>query len=77
MAVGCGSHQARIVDRDGGSAGLLGALTAVEDHAELVGWMPGALAPFVLALVPTAITAVSGWAASHTPRPDLDGAGRG
>jgi hypothetical protein len=60
-----------------GSAGLLGALTAVQDHAELVGWMPGALAPFVLALVPTAITAVSGWLARHTPRPDLDDAGRG
>ncbi|PWJ07910.1 holin [Streptomyces sp. NWU49] len=51
-----------------GSTALLGALEAVRDNAELVGWMPPALAPFVLALVPTAITFVSGWAARHTPR---------
>ncbi|MCO4699299.1 hypothetical protein LRR80_05393 [Streptomyces sp. RO-S4] len=51
-----------------GSTALLGALEAVRDNAELVGWLPPALAPFVLALVPTAITFVSGWAAKHTPR---------
>ena len=51
-----------------GSTGLLAGLEAVQDHAELVGWMPSALAPFVLALVPAAITFVSGWAAKHTPR---------
>ncbi|MFE4051248.1 holin [Streptomyces sp. YIM B13518] len=51
-----------------GSTALLGALEAVRDNAELVGWLPPALAPFVLALVPTAITFVSGWAARHTPR---------
>ncbi|MEV1063366.1 holin [Streptomyces sp. NPDC050263] len=51
-----------------GSTGLLASLEAVPDHAELVGWMPSALAPFVLALVPAAITFVSGWAAKHTPR---------
>jgi hypothetical protein len=50
------------------STGLLAALEAVEDHAELVGWMPAGLSPFVLALVPTAITFVSGWVAKHTPR---------
>lgn len=56
-----------------GSTALLGALEAVQDNAELVGWMPAALAPFVLALVPTAITFVSGWVAKHTPRhPGLD-----
>jgi hypothetical protein len=51
-----------------GSAALLGALTAVEDDARLVGWLPAGLGPFVLALVPTAVTAVSGWMARHTPR---------
>lgn len=51
-----------------GSTALLGALTAVSDHHELVGWMPSGLAPFVLALVPAAITGVAGWAAKHTPR---------
>jgi hypothetical protein len=51
-----------------GSTALLAALEAARDNAELVGWMPPSLAPFVLALVPTAITFVSGWAARHTPR---------
>ena len=51
-----------------GSTGLLAGLEAVQDNAELVGWMPPALAPFVLALVPAAITFVSGWVAKHTPR---------
>ncbi|WP_199570511.1 holin [Streptomyces murinus] len=58
-----------------GSAGLLGALVAVQDNARLVGWMPDGLAPFVLALVPTAITAVSGWMARHTPRGSSSSAG--
>jgi hypothetical protein len=51
-----------------GSTGLLASLEAVQDHQELVGWMPPTLAPFVLALVPACITFVSGWAAKHTPR---------
>ncbi|MFB8772087.1 holin [Streptomyces broussonetiae] len=51
-----------------GSTALLAGLEAVQDHQELVGWMPSALAPFVLALVPAAITFVSGWVAKHTPR---------
>lgn len=51
-----------------GSTALLAGLEAVEDHAELVSWMPPGLAPFVLALVPAAITFVSGWATKHTPR---------
>lgn len=58
-----------------GSAGLLGALTAIRDDARLVGWLPDGLAPFVLALVPTAITAVSGWMARHTPRGDSSSEG--
>ena len=51
-----------------GSAGLLGGLAAVQHDARLVSWLPDGLAPFVLALIPTAITAVSGWAVRLTPR---------
>lgn len=51
-----------------GSTALLAALEAARDNAELVGWMPAGLTPFVLALVPAAITFVSGWVAKHTPR---------
>ena len=51
-----------------GSTGLLAVLEAARDNTELVGWMPSGVTPFVLALVPAAITFVSGWAARHTPR---------
>jgi hypothetical protein len=51
-----------------GSTALLGILAAVQSDTRLVGWMPDAVAPFVLALIPTAITFVSGWATKHTPR---------
>ncbi|MFF3398235.1 holin [Streptomyces sp. NPDC002659] len=50
------------------STGLLAILAAVQDNARLVGFLPDSLAPFVLALVPTGITFVGGWAARHTPR---------
>ncbi|MEV0113290.1 holin [Streptomyces sp. NPDC050844] len=50
------------------STGLLAILGAVQDDARLVSGLPDSLAPFVLALVPTAITFVPGWAAKHTPR---------
>ncbi|MFI0827312.1 holin [Streptomyces roseolus] len=53
-----------------GSTGLLAVLAAVQDNDRLLGPMPDSVTPFVLALIPTAITAVSGWAAKHTPRPD-------
>ncbi len=33
-----------------------------------VSWLPDALSSFVLALILTAITVVSGWVARHTPR---------
>lgn len=52
------------------STGLLGVLAAVQGNARLVEWMPDALAPFVLALVPTALTFAAGWQAKHTPRTD-------
>ncbi|MFD9225371.1 holin [Streptomyces sp. NPDC060064] len=50
------------------STGLLAILAAAKDNAELVGFLPDALAPFILAIVPTAIAFVSGWAAKHSPR---------
>ncbi|MDJ0345238.1 holin [Streptomyces sp. H10-C2] len=53
------------------STGLLASLTAVQDNSSLVGWMPGALAPFVLSLVPTAITFIASWGAKHSPRAPL------
>lgn len=53
-----------------GSTALLAALEAARDNADLVSWMPSGLAPFVLALVPTSITFVSGWVTRHTPRAD-------
>ena len=51
-----------------GSTGLLAALEALQGNSELVGWMPSALSPFVLALVPAAITFISGWATRSSPR---------
>ncbi|MEU2487016.1 holin [Streptomyces sp. NPDC012617] len=50
------------------STGLLGSLAAIEDNGRLLSWLPDGLSPFLLALVPAAITAVSGWKARHTPR---------
>ncbi|HEY9374948.1 holin [Streptomyces sp.] len=50
------------------STGVLASLAAIQDNARLLSWMPDAVAPFVLALVPAAITFVGGWAAKHTPR---------
>lgn len=51
-----------------GSTGLLAVLTAIQDNAGLLAGLPDPVEPFLLALVPTAITAVAGWAAKHTPR---------
>ncbi|MET8401380.1 holin [Streptomyces sp900116325] len=50
------------------STGLLAILAAVQGDTRLVGFLPDAAAPFVLALVPTAITFVSGWVTKHSPR---------
>lgn len=50
------------------STGLLAILTSIQDNAGLVAGLPDGLEPFVLALVPTAVTFVAGWAAKHTPR---------
>ncbi|WP_046495095.1 hypothetical protein [Streptomyces odonnellii] len=51
-----------------GSTGLLASLAALQDNARLLEWLPDALSPFVLALVPAAITFVAGYRARHTPR---------
>lgn len=51
-----------------GSTALLAVLTAVQDHAGLIAGLPDPVEPFLLAFIPTAITAVTGWAAKHTPR---------
>lgn len=51
-----------------GSTGLLAVLTAVQDNSGLVGGLPDVLEPFVLGLIPTAITFVGGWVTQHTPR---------
>ncbi|MFB6983981.1 holin [Streptomyces scopuliridis] len=54
-----------------GSTGLLASLAAAQDNARLIEWMPDGLTPFVLALIPAAITFVGGWKAKHTPRTGL------
>lgn len=50
------------------STGVLASLSAVQDNARLLSFLPDSISPFVVALVPAAITFVSGWAAKHTPR---------
>lgn len=55
------------------STGLLGALAAVEDNARLLSWMPDAVSPFALAIVPTLLTFAAGWKTKHTPRDETPG----
>lgn len=50
------------------STSVLAGLAAIQDNARLLDWMPDSLSPFVIAIVPTLIAFVSGWAARHTPR---------
>lgn len=50
------------------STALLAVLTAIQDNSGLIDGLPDVIEPFVLALIPTALTFVSGWAARHTPR---------
>jgi hypothetical protein len=40
----------------------------VQNDARLVEWMPDALSRFVLAVIPAAVTFVSGWVTKHSPR---------
>lgn len=52
------------------SLASLAILGGVTDDPSLISGMPDALEPFVLALIPAATTAITGWAAPHTPRAD-------
>ena len=49
---------------------IVNAVTA-DDNALLVAALPDALEAFVLPSVPAVVSFISGWAAKHTPRPDL------
>lgn len=55
-----------------GSTALLEVLTTVQDQPIVLGALPGWVAPWLLALLPTAVTAVAGYRARHTPRTDPD-----
>jgi hypothetical protein len=50
------------------STTLLMILTVIQDQPGLIGWLPPYLTPWVLAVVPTAITFAAGYQAQHTPR---------
>ena len=52
------------------STGILGALAAVQDNARLLDPLPDSVTPFVLALVPTAVAAVTAWRTKHAPPAD-------
>ncbi|OMI38233.1 holin [Streptomyces sparsogenes] len=47
---------------------VLAVLNDLNGDAELLAPLPGWLQAVVIALVPTAITFLSGWQARHTPR---------
>jgi hypothetical protein len=47
---------------------LAAVLNAVAANDQLLGPLPAWLQPFLIALVPPALTFLSGWQAKHTPR---------
>lgn len=49
---------------------LTNAFTA-NDNQLLIAAMPDVIEPFVLPAVPAVVGFITGWAARHTPRPDL------
>ena len=49
---------------------LVNAFTG-NDNELLLATLPDVVEPFVLPIVPAVVTAIAGWAAKHTPRPDL------
>lgn len=49
---------------------LVNAFTG-EENALLLASLPDAIEPFVLPVVPAVVSFIAGWAAKHTPRPDL------
>lgn len=54
-----------------GAVAVLAVLYAVKGDLTLIDFLPSWVQAIVVPLVPTAITAVSGYKADHTPRPDL------
>ncbi|PRX66090.1 hypothetical protein B0I32_106226 [Nonomuraea fuscirosea] len=53
-----------------GVAGMA-ILQTVADAPSLIAFLPDWVEAVILPLVPTALSAVAGWKARHTPRPDL------
>ena len=47
---------------------VVAVLNAVVANDSLLGPLPSWLQPIIIALAPTAVTFLSGWSASHTPR---------
>ncbi|MEV1177279.1 hypothetical protein [Nonomuraea sp. NPDC049784] len=53
-----------------GVAGMA-VLQAVSNDPSLISWLPDWVEAITLPLLPTALAAVAGFKARHTPRPDL------
>ncbi|GAA1769837.1 hypothetical protein [Nonomuraea bangladeshensis] len=53
-----------------GVAGMA-VLQAVSADPSMISFLPDWVEAILLPLVPTALAAVAGWQARHTPRPDL------
>ncbi|QFY09656.1 holin [Nonomuraea phyllanthi] len=53
-----------------GVAGMA-VLQTVADNPSMISFLPDWVEAIILPLVPTALAAVAGWKARHTPRPDL------
>lgn len=60
-----GSYLAGVV-----ALAVVNAVTG-DDNALLLAALPDAIEPFVLPVVPAVVSFIAGWAARHTPRPDL------
>lgn len=56
-------------------SGAVELLNAVEADHSLLGPIPAWGQGLIVVVVPTAVTFLSGWAAKHTPRPDLGPSG--
>lgn len=50
---------------------LIAVLNAIAADDSLLGPLPAWLQAIVIAVVPTAVTFLSGWQAKHTPRADV------
>lgn len=54
---------------------VIAVLNAIVADDSLLQPLPSWLQPFIIALVPTAVTFLSGWNARHTPRTPASSAG--